>query len=317
MEKHKAVRPDLKDLDLKDNMADFDAPDTFSDDFSSIPKSWGTRDAYLIVFGNEKGGSGKSTTAMHVAIGLLKQGYNVGSIDLDARQGTFTRYLRNRFQYVSRERKILLAPYHMAIERSAAENVAEQQTQEREFLSMAIAELSTNTDFIIIDTPGTDSYLSRLAHSHADTLITPMNDSFVDLDLLADVDPDTLKIKGPSVYTKMVNDQRVQKALRNGGTLDWIVMRTRLSHINAKNKRDIAELLTDISHEYDFRVAPGFGERVIFRELFLKGLTLMDLEDDEDTPLTLSQITARQEVRSLISAIDPESLKPLAKESTL
>ncbi len=299
------------------NWKDLDSPDTFSDDFSSIPRSWGRRDAHLIVFGNEKGGSGKSTTAMHVAIGLLKQGYNVGSIDLDARQGTFTRYLRNRFQFVSRERKILLAPYHMAIERSDADSIGRQQFEERQFLDMAIGELTGSMDFIVIDTPGTDSYLSRLAHSYADTLITPMNDSFVDLDLLADIDPDTLSIRGPSVYTQMVNDQRIQKALNTGGTLDWIVMRTRLSHINAKNKRDIAALLEDISRFYDFRIAPGFGERVIFREMFLKGLTLLDLEDDAEEEMTLSQIAARQEVRNLISAIGPKKIKPLTAESTI
>lgn len=294
-----------------------DSPDTFSDDFSSIPRSWGRRDAHLIVFGNEKGGSGKSTTAMHVAIGLLKQGYNVGSIDLDARQGTFTRYLRNRFQFVSRERKPLLAPYHMAIERSDADSIGRQQFEERQFLDMAIGELTGAMDFIVIDTPGSDSFLSRLAHSYADTLITPMNDSFVDLDLLADIDPDTLAIRGPSVYTQMVNDQRIQKALNTGGTLDWIVMRTRLSHINAKNKRDIAALLEDISRFYDFRVAPGFGERVIFREMFLKGLTLLDLEDDADEEMTMSQIAARQEVRNLISAIGPKKIKPSQIESTI
>lgn len=299
------------------NWKDMDSPDTFSDEFSSIPKSWGKHQAHVIVFGNEKGGSGKSTTAMHVAIGLLKQGYNVGSIDLDARQGTFTRYLRNRFQFVSRERKVLLAPYHMAIERSDADSIGRQQYEERQFLEMALSELSTNTDFIVIDTPGTDSFLSRLAHSYADTLITPMNDSFVDLDLLADINPDTLDIRAPSVYTQMVNDQRIQKALRTGGTLDWIVMRTRLSHINAKNKRDIAALLGDIAAHYDFRIAPGFGERVIFREMFLKGLTLLDLEDDAEEQLTMSQIAARQEVRNLIQAIGPDKLKPAKVESTI
>lgn len=304
-------------LTWPENNDDLDAPDTFYDDFSSIPKSWGKRDAHLIVFGNEKGGSGKSTTAMHVAIGLLKMGYNVGSIDLDARQGTFTRYLRNRFQYVARERQILLAPYHMAIERSTAENKAVQEYEEGKFLSLAIEELSSVTDFIVIDTPGTDSTLSRLAHGCADTLITPMNDSFVDLDLLADIAPDTMAIRGPSVYTNMVNEQRINKAMRTKGTLDWIVMRTRLSHINAKNKRDIAALLDDIARHYDFRIAPGFGERVIFRELFLKGLTLMDLEDDTETDLTISQITARQEVRNLINVLDPEKIKPLQKESTI
>lgn len=293
-----------------------EAPDTFSD-FSSIPASWDERAAHIIVFGNEKGGSGKSTSAMHVAIGLLQMGYKVGSIDLDARQGTFTRYLRNRFQYVARERVALLAPYHMAIERSDAGSIKEQQAQETDFLNLALNELSEENDFIVIDTPGTDSYLSRLAHSYADTLVTPMNDSFIDLDLLADIDPNNLQIRGPSIYTKMVNDQRIQKAMRNKGTLDWLVMRTRLSHIDAKNKRDIGDLLSDLSRHYDFRVAPGFGERVVFRELFLKGLTLLDVHNETEEKMTLSQVTARQEVRALIAAIGPQKLKPLEQKATV
>lgn len=303
-------------MTAKNDWEDPDAPDTFGL-ASPIPRSWGQSGAHLIVFGNEKGGSGKSTTAMHVAVGLLHMGYAVGSIDLDARQGTFTRYLRNRFQYVTRERRALLAPYHMAIERSDAENLAEAQAQEREFFLMAVAELSQGNDFIVVDTPGTDSFLSRFAHSHADTLITPMNDSFVDLDLIADIDPDTLAVRGPSIYTKMVNDQRVQKALRNGGTLDWLVMRTRMAHVAARNKRDIGALLVDLSRHYDFRLAPGFGERVIFRELFLKGLTLLDMTEGDGAPLTLSHITARQEVRHLINALNPDKLKPLPKEGAL
>ena len=303
-------------MTANDDWEEPEAPDTF-DTSSSIPKSWNKNQAHIIVFGNEKGGSGKSTTAMHVAIGLLQLGYNVGSVDLDARQGTFTRYLRNRFQFVARERKTLLAPYHMAIERSEAETIAEQQAEEREFLEMAIEELGKSNDFILIDTPGTDSYLSRLAHSRADTLITPMNDSFIDLDLIADIDPNTLSVRKPSIYTKMVNDQRIQKALSSGGTIDWLVMRTRLSHIDAKNKRDITSLLEELSQQYDFRIAPGFGERVIFREMFLKGLTLMDLQDDGETRLTMSQITARQEVRNLINAIGPEKMKPLKQEKTV
>src|SRR3546814_6757451 len=51
---------------------------------------------YVIVVGSEKGGTGKSTTAIHLTVGLMKLGFRVGTIDLDARQGTFTAFWRNR-----------------------------------------------------------------------------------------------------------------------------------------------------------------------------------------------------------------------------
>ncbi len=265
--------------------------------------------AHIIVFGNEKGGSGKSTTAMHTAIALLRLGYRVGTIDLDARQGTLTRYLKKRFDYITRNREHLPSPAHMAIQKSQRENVAEQKFEEESFLLMALDELGHVCDFIIIDTPGTDSFLSRLAHSHADTLITPMNDSFIDLDLLADIDMKNYDVVGPSIYSQMVEEQRQVKKQRNGGTIDWIVMRNRMTHLNTNNNKIITRLLGEISRLAKFRLAPGFGERVVFKEMFLKGLTLLDLKEDQNGGLTLSQIAARQEVRNLIIEIAPEHLK--------
>lgn len=273
--------------------------------------------AHIIVLGNEKGGSGKSTTAMHVAIGLLRLGYSVGSIDLDARQGTFSRYMANRFDYSSRERLSLPIPLHFPIESSKAETVIAQEEQDRIFLEMALEELNHQVDFIVIDTPGSDGFLGQLAHSYADTLITPMNDSFVDLDVLARISPETREIRGPSVYTRMVQMQKEIRKARNGETIDWIVMRNRLSSLDARNKREVGELLQSISEKYGFRLAPGFGERVIFRELFLKGMTLLDLKEDPEHQMTLSAVSARQEIRDLIRCIAPESLKGYPKRSTV
>ncbi len=265
--------------------------------------------AHVIVFGNEKGGSGKSTTAMHTAIALLQLGYKVGSIDLDARQGTLTRYMKNRFEFIKKRKKFIPSPDHLAIEKSKADIVSDQQHEERAFFEMAITELSAKNHFVIVDTPGTDSYLSRLAHSYADTIITPLNDSFIDLDLLAEIDSMTLEVKGPSIYTKMVEAQKYKKHKRDGGKINWIVMRNRLSHINAKNKEKIGELLEHIAQFAEFTVAPGFGERVVFREMFLKGLTLLDIQDDTTMSMTMSEISARQEVRQLIMTLAPEKLK--------
>jgi chromosome partitioning protein len=265
--------------------------------------------AFIIVFGNEKGGSGKSTSAMHVAIALLRLGYRVGTMDLDARQATLTRYMKNRFEYIVRARAEVPMPEHLAIEKSEAATVERQQEEDRTFFHLALAEMCVSCDFVIVDTPGADGFLSRLAHSHADLLVTPMNDSHVDLDLLGDVDPQTHAVRGPSVYTRMVAEQRALRAKRDGGAIDWIVTRNRLGHVDSRSRRDIGELLEDMAARFDFRLSPGFGERVIFRELFLKGLTLLDLKEDKDNPLTLSQIAARQEVRQLVRAIAPEKIR--------
>lgn len=265
--------------------------------------------AHIIVLGNEKGGSGKSTTAMHVAIGLLRLGYKVGSIDLDARQGTFSHYMANRFEYGASHKINLPIPLHFPIERSKAETIAEQEKHDHEFLTMALNELNGHVDFIVIDTPGSDTYLGQLAHSLADILITPMNDSFVDLDVLARINPDTKDMKSPSAYTKMVMDIRTKRLENSQPDMDWIVMRNRLSSLDAKNKRDVGEILETLAHHFDFRLAPGFGERVIFRELFLKGMTLLDLKEDPEHKMTISAVSARQEIRDLLRCIAPETLR--------
>jgi chromosome partitioning protein len=274
-----------------------------------------TSRAHIIVLGNEKGGSGKSTTAMHVAIGLLRLGYRVGSIDLDARQGTFSHYMANRFEYGVNHKLSLPIPLHFPIERSKASNIMEQEEQDRDFLNMALEELSFQTDFIVIDTPGSDTFLGQLAHSYADILITPMNDSFVDLDVLARINPETKEIKSPSVYTRMVQEQKEIRKLRDGGTIDWIVMRNRISSLDARNKREVGELLEIISKKFGFRLASGFGERVIFRELFLKGMTLLDLKEDPNHKMTISAVSARQEIRELLRCVAPETIKGYPKKN--
>jgi chromosome partitioning protein len=249
----------------------------------------------LIVFGNEKGGSGKSTAAVHVAVGLARAGKRVAALDLDARQGSLSRYLAGRDGN-------LPTPPTVAITRSDLPIVADAEEDERSRLDAAIGRFGAY-EFIVLDTPGSDSNLTRLAHARADVLVTPINDSFVDLDLLARIDPDTHRIVGPSLYSEMVWEQRKRRALTDGQTIDWIVMRNRMGHVEGRNKRVIADILAALAKRIGFRLAPGFGERVIFRELFLKGLTLLDLGSDTGHSMTLSHVAARQEVRSLIDAI--------------
>lgn len=251
--------------------------------------------AHIIVLGNEKGGSGKSTTAVHIAVALLYAGLRVGAIDIDGRQRSFARYLENRTNYLKRHGLNLLSPETITFMDSTDE-------EDRATLEAKLTQWSETMDAIIIDCPGRDSTLSRVAHSYADTLVTPMNDSFIDFDLLGQVDADTHKVTRPSFYSELVWQSRKARAKRDGGSIDWVVLRNRLSHLEARNMRRVAGALAELAKRIGFRVVPGLTERVIYRELFPKGLTLLDLRNVSKTEgnITMSQVAARQEVRDLL-----------------
>lgn len=259
----------------------------------------------VIVLGNEKGGSGKSTTAMHLVVSLLQAGSRVGVIDLDGRQRSVSRYIENRQAFCLRKGIRLPMPDHTSIAPSDAESRTAARADDEARFNEAFDTMAAVNDYLVIDCPGSDNYLSHLGHGRADILVTPMNDSFVDLDLLADVDPDTLRVRKPSQYSLMVWEQRKQRFIRDKGSIDWVVMRNRLSHLDARNKRQVGQVLDKLAQRIGFRLAPGFGERVIYRELFLNGLTMMDLGNPEtDTEMTLSHVGARQEVRNLLACLN-------------
>jgi len=260
---------------------------------------------YVIVLGNEKGGSGKSTTAIHVVVSLLRDGYQVGAMDLDARQGTLSGAIAARKHFVETKGIELPMPDFRPVHRSTLDNRFEIEAEEGERFDAAFGQLAANgAEVIVIDCPGADTYLSRYGHAHADTLITPINDSFVDFSMLAKVDPDHHDIINPSIYSEMVWEARKHRFARDRGRMDWIVMRNRLAASEARNKRDVGETLDLLAKRIGFRTLKGFGERVIFRELYLQGLTLMDVrEANIGIALGLSHIAARTEVRTLISAI--------------
>jgi len=260
--------------------------------------------AHVIALGNEKGGSGKSTTAMHLVVGLLDMGFSVAAVDIDARQRTLSRYIENRNAFCADNGVRLAMPGHAIVARSAQNTAEAAEAEEGKRLSETLAQFSASHDFIVIDCPGSDNFLSRRAHAYADTLITPLNDSFVDLDLLAKVDPNTYQILGPSHYSAMVWESRKERAAAGGAAIDWVVIRNRLASLEARNQRRVGGVLENLAKRIGFRYGPGFKERVIYRELFLKGLTLMDLSAaGVETSMTLSHVSARQEVRSLIDSL--------------
>ncbi len=260
--------------------------------------------AHVIVLGNEKGGSGKSTTAMHLVVGLLRDGYKVGAIDLDARQGTLYGYLQSRTDFAARHNVTLPMPVAEAVYRSDLDSRAEADTEENGRLTAALARLSAVCEIIVIDCPGADTHLSRLGHATADTLITPINDSFVDFAMLARVNPDDHAVINPSIYSEMVWEARKKRFSADRGRIDWIVMRNRMGSTEMRNKRDVGATLESLAKRIGFRTVKGFGERVIFRELYLQGLTLMDVrEAGLNMSIGMSHIAARAEVRALLGAL--------------
>lgn len=256
--------------------------------------------ARIIVVGNEKGGSGKSTVAMHIAVALMKSGRRVATIDLDARQKSFTHYIENRRAWAERGGRDLETPSHICLDANDA------ATDDRaKALTEAVDRLAPDHDFIVIDTPGHDGPVSRLAHSLADTLITPMNDSFVDFDVLGAVDPETFGVTGTSQYAQMVAEARNQRQRLNQAATDWIVLRNRLSSLGSRNKRMVGEGLQELARRLDFRCIDGLAERVIFREFYPRGLTALD--DLNETTLgtrpTMSHVTARLEIENLLDTM--------------
>lgn len=249
---------------------------------------------HRIVFANEKGGTGKSTTAVHVAIALAYMGAKVGAIDLDPRQRTLHRYFENRAE-TERRRDITLPTARFEVFKG-------DSVEELDALAEAVGE---GMDFLVFDTPGRDDLFARHAATGADTLVTPLNDSFVDFDLIGQVDAETFKVRRLSFYAELIWETRKKRAMmtieQGRRDLDWVVVRNRTGHIEARNQRRLEGALVELSKRVGFRIANGLSERVIYRELFPSGLTLLDKGHLGD--LGTSHLVARQELRALLASL--------------
>ena len=261
--------------------------------------------AHVVVLGNEKGGSGKSTTALHIAVALLKAGQRVATIDLDSRQQSFTHYIENRRAWAERARITLEHPTHYCVTRAEGSSLEANEAQEFATFSAAISAIEHTHDVVVIDTPGSDTYLMRLAHSMADTLVTPLNDSFLDFDVLATLDPTNFTVTGESHYAEMVRESRRQRRLVDGRLTDWIVVRNRLAALGSRNKKLVGDGIAELSKRMGFRSVEGFAERVVYREFFPRGLTALDDLDEETlgTKPNMSHVTAREEVIGLLNTL--------------
>jgi chromosome partitioning protein len=254
---------------------------------------------YIIVLGNEKGGSGKTTTAMHLIFSLIYKNHTVSTIDLDFRQSSLNRYLENRkLYYKNSEKEDFLMPSILEIPKNILESRDEDEIEN--YFNNLLETIAT--DFIVIDTPGTNNALSCVAHSFADLIITPMNDSFIDLDLIAHISGNDLKSARPSIYSSMIWEQKIKRLKRDKKKIEWIIIRNRLSNLDSNNRRNVEKTLNHLSKTLALKIGSGFSERIIYRELFPYGLTLLDVFDNQSIiKITTSHIAARQELRNFIN----------------
>ena len=258
----------------------------------------------VIVVGNEKGGAGKSTIAVHLAVTLAHDGAGVAVLDLDLRQQSTARFFASRTRWAEASGAALPHPTKLG-------DVADAGR-----LDAALAAASGH-DFVVIDTPGADTELARAAHQRADLIVTPMNDSFVDFDVLGVVDPVSLNLVRPGHYSETVWEARKLKAAAAGRALEWVVLRNRLASVDPRNRRRVDERLQALSRRVGFRVLPGLRDRVIYRELYPFGLTIADLGPGvRPIPVSIGQVAARQELRLLMSdlGLAPQAGAVLAAE---
>ena len=262
-------------------------------------------DPSVIVVGNEKGGAGKSTLAIHIVCGLLHAGRRVAIIDLDLRQRSMAKFFANRAAWMAGNNQVLPMPVEPDMGDGKALARADEQEQMARF-EAAMAQARAEADVILIDTPGGDTLLSRTAHGLADQIVTPMNDSFVDFDLLGQIDPVTLELLKPSIYSESVWEARKHRAITDGrnAAIDWIVVVNRMAVAAARNRQRLEERMEKLARRVGFRIGPGLRDRVIYRELFPFGLTVADLSNEvRPVAVSLAHVAARQEMRNLMLAL--------------
>ena len=260
--------------------------------------------ASVIVVGNEKGGAGKSTIAIHTAVALLHAGAKVAVLDLDLRQQTLGHFFANRAQWLSANNAVAPMPHVHPVSSDGAALAKATDEEALARFEAAFGECAEDADFVLIDTPGADTAISRAAHGLADLIVTPMNDSFVDFDMLGVVDPVTLELTRHSLYSETVWNSRKARAAKDRKMIDWVVLRNRLAPTEARNRKRLDERVQALSRKVGFRVGPGLRDRVIYRELFPLGLTIADLSPGiRPVAMSLQHVAARQELRAVMTAL--------------
>ena len=253
-------------------------------DIAARPRHHG----HLIVFANEKGGVGKSTLAFHTAIALADAGKKVACIDLDYAQATLSRGLTNREATCRLLKTWLPMPRHTALAQPSGG-----------YLSQEIARIGSDCDFILLDAAGSDTPITRRAIAMADTLVTPVSCSFADLDVLGQFDAHSLRLIRLGHFSRLVQALIGARHELHLPAPDWIVMPNRNRPASSHNEAVARKALSRLAKKAGFRLGEGLGDRVAFRELFLFGLTHIDLK--RIPRLAKVKACARREVEQLLA----------------
>ena len=258
----------------------------------------------IIVFSNLKGGTGKSTTALSVIVGLLRQGKSVATLDLDMDQEALTRYLFNRTRFAKLTKLRIGMPEHHRFTQidPGAENAP--LSARLELLNGLVDTLTAENDYVVIDCPSLDNPLTRTVTARADVLTSPVNESFLDIDVIGEVrgTPPTVTRIGP--FAEMIGAEMQRRQDEGVYPLEWIVVRNRRNPSASRHTAAIGTVLGELSKTLSFRVTDGFVDRLIFRELFLVGLSILDLRKDD--PLIAnnsSHRSAYEEASNLLQSV--------------
>lgn len=249
-----------------------------------------TREPHIITFANEKGGVGKSTSAFHTTVALCNAGESVAVIDLDFRQRSLAKAVENRVATARRLEIDLPCPVNDVMGDLSVGA-----------LESEIRRLSLTCNFIVIDVAGHDSEIGRFAISVADTLVTPINDSFVDLNLLGHVEPVEMQFEMLGPFARLVNHLVIDGRRGKLRPVDWIVVQNRLRSLSSHNERRFNKILSEIAPVAGFRIGHGLGERVIYRELYPFGLTLLDADFLPD--LQRVRQVAKDELQDMLASL--------------
>jgi chromosome partitioning protein len=253
--------------------------------------------AHVIVLGSHKDGVGKSTIAMHVVVALLNAGQRVATIDLDAQHQSLTRYIAHRRSAAQSELRL---PTHF-VSTGGSRLLVEDEGIEFFSIVDAVASIGATHDALVIDTPASDSDLIQFVHSLADTLITPLDGR---------LDADAQNAHAPLIadtqrYGEVVHGARARRSRADGKSIDWVVVRNRLSGAESRDPRPGAAALNELAARFGFRSVEGLAERAVYGELFERGLTVLDRLDQATlgAPPNLAHVTAQREVAGLIAAL--------------
>jgi chromosome partitioning protein len=242
--------------------------------------------ARIITIANEKGGAGKSTVAFHLCVALADAGRKVLAIDLDRRQRTLSNALTNREGTARRLNTALPTPRHLVLGHDSGSMLLQEMVR-----------VGHDCDTVVIDAPGYDSPIARRAIALADTLVTPVNGSFADVDLLGRFSPVSMKYSGPGCFAELVDGIRKARFELRQPALDWLVVMNRVRKGGSRCQTTVEHALAKLEKHIGFRMVHGLADRVAYRELIQLGLTHLDLKRIPQLPRTHS--LARDEILNL------------------